>query len=109
MILVPDKKRTLSYDRKPRQGGTAGRCPFRGLPAYQGCRPASTENQLPKAIKHWMVFLAFRPLAENMPKGMFSGRCGPCARVLRVRNLNRRKSADAPRYSLREARVSGGN
>ena len=24
-----------------------------------------------------MVFLAFRPLAENMPKGMFSGRCGP--------------------------------
>ena len=26
-----------------------------------------------------------------------------------VRSLNRRKTADAPRYSLREARVSGGN
>ena len=50
LIQLPDKKGTLSYYRKAQQGERRGFAPSG----------------------------AFRPgLAENMPKGMFSGRCGP--------------------------------
>ena len=102
-MLLPRGKGTLSYDYMYQMRVTLGaaRAQVRGLPAYQGCRPASTENQLPKAIKHRMVFLAFRPLAENMPKGMFSGRCGPPARAVTIRKLNRRKSASCGHCSFR--------
>ena len=70
-MLLPNKMEALHYDRKPRQGERRGFAPSGAF------RPTRAAARPPLKTIHRMVFLAFRPLAENMPKGMFSGRCGP--------------------------------